>query len=314
MDKKILSNSLLGEVTSWMQMLEKFSMLPQCARQLGARLLKTGAFIYCSAAALPAQAIDVEIRVSDQVAATADFRPGKTGMPAVLVLHGFLQTREFGIVKSLSDSLADAGYTVLSPNLSLGISYRKSSLDCEALHLHDMEGDIREIDQWVQWLRKRGYPRIVGLGHSFGATQLLAWKEKHADRQFSLIGVSMVGSTPFAPAPSYPLAQKISSKKTIRDAGLAQAPLAFCGTYTAPVGKYASYYKWNEKRILDALQNTSARADVILGSEDKYLPQGWGAQLRRRGARIHRIEGASHFMDGTQEFDLFDITLDILKR
>lgn len=279
-------------------------MLQQRARHL-ARCM---AIFICGLAAIAANAADVEIRVSEQVSATADFRPGKTGKPAILILHGFLQTREFGIIKSLTDTLADAGYTVLSPTLSLGISYRKSSLNCEALHLHDMAGDVSEIQQWVQWLRKRGYTQIIGLGHSFGATQLLAWAERYPDREFTLVGVSLTGATPFKPN-SKPAAMP----KGMASKDLLHAPLSFCETYIAPARQYASYYEWMEKRVLTAAKAFKGTTYVILGSADNYIPQGWAGKLSKAGVKTVIIKGANHFMEGTHEFDMLEATLDILK-
>lgn len=259
-------------------------------------------------AAPATHAAEVEIRVSSMVSATADFRPGETGKPAILLIHGFLQTREFAIIKSLTDALADAGYTVLSPTLSLNITYRKRSLSCDALHLHDMAGDLNEIELWIHWLKSRGYQQITGIGHSFGVTQLLAWAEKHPDRDFNIIGISPMGSTPFTSA-SQPDAKALSKP----GAELLHAPLSYCEAYTAPVAKYISYQKWNEKKVLAAVRGAKCRTDLILGTEDKYRPHGWEQKLAGAGAEIHLIKGGNHFMDGTHEFDMLDTTLDILK-
>jgi len=255
----------------------------------------------------------VEIRTAEKIAATADFRPGKADKPAILVLHGFLQTRDFGIVKNIADTLADEGYTVLSPTLSLGISHRKRSLDCEALHLHDMDVDLREIQQWVQWLRSRGHQRIIGVGHSFGAAQLMAWREQYREKGFELIGVSLVGSAPFTLESRSSLARKDVARKP-PGADLVHAPLSFCEIYTAPAGKYASYDQWGDDRIIAALKQSGSRTDVIMGSSDKFPPPDWEARLAKAGAHVHPIRGANHFMDGSQEFDMLDIVLGILKR
>ncbi len=288
-------------------------MLPQCIQHV-ARCLLLAPFVGCWLLVPAAShAVTVEIQSAPQVVATADFRPGKAGKPAILVLHGFLQTRDFGVVRSIADTFSDEGYTVLSPNLSLGIPHRKSSLDCEALHLHDMGGDIGEIQQWVQWLRGRGHTRIFGVGHSFGATQLVAWREKYREKDFGLIGVSMIGSAPFTLRPkSYPSMSPTNVKQP--DSSLVHAPLSFCETYSAPANKYASYHQWNENRTLAALKRFGTRTDVILGSEDKFAPSNWENQLAKTGARIHKIRGANHFMGGTQEFDMLDTILGILKQ
>ncbi len=255
----------------------------------------------------------VEIHAGGKIFATAEFRQGKPDKPTVLMLHGFLQTREFGIVKSIADALTDENYTVLSPNLSLGISHRKHSLDCEALHLHDMDGDVREIQQWVQWLRGRGHTKIIGVGHSFGATQLLAWKEQYRERDFTLVGVSMIGSAPIAFEPKPPRAAKGAASKAL-DAGLIRAPLSFCEAYASPARSYASYQHWGENRILSAIKRSGPHTEVILGGKDKFPQAGWGKRLAGAGAKIHHIRNATHFMDGTHEFDMLETLLGILNR
>lgn len=312
MEEKILSNSVKA-VTRCARVLEKTRMLPQRIRRRGWRQLMAPLALCWLLAPAAGHAATVEIQSARQITATADFRPGQAGKPAILLLHGFLQTRDFAIIKSLADTLADEGYTVLSPTLSLGISHRKGSLDCEALHLHDMDGDIREIQQWVAWLHGRGHEQIIGIGHSFGGTQLLAWREKYRERNFSLIGVSMVGSAPFSPDSRVATVRKTASQKP-SNAGLVHAPLSFCNTYTAPADKYASYHRWNESRILAALEHSGTQLDVILGSDDKFPPPNWDKQLAKAGAKIHHIKGANHFMDGTQEFDMFDTILGIVKK
>lgn len=294
-------------------MQDKNRMLPQGMRQMLLRLLETPLVLCLLSLPATGQAASVEIQPARQITATADFRAGKADKPAVVVLHGFLQTREFGIVKSIADTLADEGYTVLSPNLSLGISNRKRSLDCEALHLHDMDGDIAEIQLWVQWLRGHGYKNIIGVGHSFGATQLLAWRERHREADFALIGVSLVGSAPFPQESKSTAARKAAIQKQPA-ASLVHAPLSFCETYTAPAAKFASYNQWGDKKVLAALKDYGSRTDVILGSEDKFPPPDWESRLAKTGTRVHRIRGANHFMDGTPEFDMLGTVLDILKR
>lgn len=310
MAEKILSSSEKA-VTRGIRLPVKCRMLPQRSAQM--RSLLRAVFVLCAVFAAQARAGVVEIQTAEHLTATADYRQGKPGKPAVLVLHGFLQTREFGTVKNLADMLADAGYSVLAPNLSLGISRRKQSLACEALHLHDMAGDLKEIQQWVKWLRGRGHRRIVGLGHSFGATQLLAWREQYRQPQVDIIAVSLVASTPIT-LDAQPVSRGMPAAPVKVRVDLSQAPLSFCKSYPAPAERHASYARWDEARILAALKKTGGRADVVLGSEDSYHPADWGNRLAKAQARVHLIEGANHFMDGTHEFDLHETILGVLAR
>ena len=110
----------------------------------------------------------------------ADYRPGEAGRPAVLVVHGFLQTFNFSTIAALVNDLADQGYTVLAPTLTLGIDGRSASLACDAIHTHTEVGEAEEVAAWVAWLRARGYADIALIGHSSGALTVLDYAA-HAD-------------------------------------------------------------------------------------------------------------------------------------
>src|SRR3569832_2425972 len=71
----------------------------------------------------------------------AEYLIGQRSKPAEMLLHGFLQTREFPTVATLARGLQAAGYTVLLHTLSLNIPNRLQSLACEAVHKHSMEDD-----------------------------------------------------------------------------------------------------------------------------------------------------------------------------
>lgn len=83
------------------------------------------------------------------IPASAEYLAGERDKPAVLLLHGFLQTYEFSTVTTLARGLHDAGYTILSPTLSLNIPGRKQRLACEAVHKHSMDDDVAEIARWA---------------------------------------------------------------------------------------------------------------------------------------------------------------------
>lgn len=120
----------------------------------------------------------IEAKLPTGIIATADFRAGQPSRPAILLLHGFLQTRHAPPVSSLANTLADQGYTVLTPTLTLGINRRSKSLACEAVHAHDLESDVGEIGFWVNWLAGMGLRDIVLIGHSSGSLQILEYLVK----------------------------------------------------------------------------------------------------------------------------------------
>src|SRR5574340_736580 len=145
----------------------------------------------------------VQLQVRPGIQTSAEYLDGQRDKPAVLLLHGFLQTRDFPTVATLARGLHDAGYSVLSPTLSLGIPNRKTSLACEAVHAHGLNDDVAEIARWVAWLKSQGHRSIVLVGHSFGSMQLRAYLAVRPDSAVkAYIGTSLVeaqvGTTPRA--------------------------------------------------------------------------------------------------------------------
>ena len=131
---------------------------------------------------LPATVVasEMSLQLPSGIKALADYRKGSMDKPAVLVLHGFLQTYHFSTVRLIVGELSDAGYTVLSPTLTLNIDQRRASLTCDAIQHHSAEQATRELGAWVEWLKKNGYKRIILIGHSTGSNHLLSYL--HANR------------------------------------------------------------------------------------------------------------------------------------
>ncbi|MES9992843.1 MAG: hypothetical protein ABW098_12865 [Candidatus Thiodiazotropha sp.] len=87
----------------------------------------------------------------------AEYLDNESQAPAILILHGFLQTRDSFTLRRLGKALHEAGYRILLPNLSLGINDRRQSLACEAIHNHPMEQDTKEIAylSYLAWDQQR---------------------------------------------------------------------------------------------------------------------------------------------------------------
>lgn len=256
-----------------------------------------------------------EIQLPSGYFASADFRPGDPGLHTIVVLHGFLSTRNFLTVSNLVDALAGEGYSVLAPNLSLAVNHRKVSLACEAIHTHSMDDDIAEIHFWVEWLVKRGHNNIVLVGHSYGSLHGLyyAMKYKHPAVK-KLIAASLVDVDHII-GEELSKSQIKAAKELVakNDDGLREYHVSYCKKYAAPPKAFLSYASWSRQRILTALSQTSIPVEVILGSEDQRMGQGWPQLLRQNGVALHLIEGANHFFHNEQEFDLLDSVLNALQ-
>jgi pimeloyl-ACP methyl ester carboxylesterase len=255
----------------------------------------------------------VEARLPTGIVASADFRAGQTSRPAVLLLHGFLQTRHVPPMSSLANTLADQGYTVLTPTLTLGINRRSKSLGCEAVHTHTLEEDIAEIRFWVNWLARKGYGSITLIGHSFGSTQILYYltqKPNPAAKKAILTSLVPLLSKP---QEAQKALARVKQARTSEQA-LERFTLSYCnGNYVAPAAAYLSYVANDSSKTLDQFGKTRVPVEVILGAADTAIESAWSEKIRTRGIPVAVIDKAGHFFDGAQEFDLADKVESILK-
>jgi pimeloyl-ACP methyl ester carboxylesterase len=203
---------------------------------------------------------------------------------------------------------------VLSPTLSLGVPNRKQSLACEAVHRHSLDEDLYEVDRWVKWLTSRGHRHIVMVGHSFGSMQLLAYlagKPDPAVRGYiaaSLIE-AQIGSTPRAE-----LIARLQAAVARGDLKLVNQPVSFCKKYPSSPAALLSYVRWDQARILDALNTYKGEKLLVMGDADAVIGRKWLSMLQHNGTPMVIVKGAGHFMDGEHEFDLLDHSMTLLKK
>lgn len=253
----------------------------------------------------------VETKLPTGKIATADYHAGVPAKPAILILHGFLQTRAFPTVANAGEALATVGHTVLVPTLSLGVSRRAQSLPCEAVHSHTMSEDIAEIDTWARWLANRGHSRIVLIGHSFGSVQLLEYLNRRpspAVAKALLISLTDVEVKQDAKLRGQ-IGQDLRARIARKDNSLAEIEFGHCKRYVAPPAALLSYLAITRDSILRGLRKPSVPVEVLLGSADDRMGADWADKLAARGVAIRIIDGANHFFDNQHEFDLQDALL-----
>lgn len=255
--------------------------------------------------AAPAAAETVSLPLPGDVTGLADYRPGESGKPAVLVMHGFLQTHEFATVQSLVNELPTFGYAVLAPTLSLGIDRRRTSLDCDAVHTHDLPQDLAEIRAWTKWLADRGHERIVLVGHSTGSTHLLAYVD--ASPHPAVTRLLTTSLTPFAAAST--AADRERARAMLADAGKAVGHFSFgfCrGSYVSPPTNFLSYMGWDTSRVVEAAVASPVPVSVLQGGGDTRLPPALNGRLAEAGIGVSTLPGADHFFGGIHEFEFQD--------
>lgn len=256
----------------------------------------------------------VEAKLPSGKVANAAFHAGNKGLPAVLILHGFLQTRTFPTIVSTMEALSEADYTVVVPTLSLGISGRNKSLPCEAVHVHSLNEDTAEIAFWVRWLTRKGHSHIILVGHSFGNVQLLASLGRAplpGVKQLLMISLVDVEAKQSAQQRAR-LVQDLRERVARGDRSLAEVEFGHCKKYVSPPAALLSYLEISRSGILDSLVKSPVPTSVIMGGKDDRMGADWVEKLASRGISVQTVPGASHFFDNQYEFDLQDAVLKAL--
>lgn len=238
----------------------------------------------------------------------AEYYRGAAGRHAVLVLHGFMTTREFNTVQSLVNELTGSGYSVLAPTLSLGVSNRRASVPCDAIHTHTWEDDVAEVGFWVDWLVEQGHESVVLVGHSTGSLQLLDYVAgEPASQVRKLVATSLVNIRRYTePAIAEREMAQARQLLAMENPPLREYHLAFCENFTATPQSYLSYISWSRERVLQTLDKVKVPLEVIMGGADRRFSSDWTGALKSHGTKVIIIDGASHFFDATYEFDLLD--------
>jgi pimeloyl-ACP methyl ester carboxylesterase len=263
-----------------------------------------------------AVATEIKERLPSGLEVNAEFTQGQAAKPAVLILHGFLQTYNNATVSNLASALANDGYTVLAPTLSLGISNRRQTLSCETPHPHVFAADVAEVDFWERWLTRRGAASIVLIGHSTGNVQLLAYASEYRPKHVKqIITISLIEyAREFGGKQN--LAQNRQAQKKVKsgDARLGEYKLSYCNKYVAPAQAFLSYAEWDENKLLATLRSVAAPIVVIAGDADERMRDGWLDSLRALPVKITTIKGANHFFSDVHEFDLHDRVIQSLSK
>jgi len=257
---------------------------------------------------LPGFAADITETLPNGLKVSADYRPAAAGSPTLLILHGFLATSAFPAVQALANEFSAKGYGVLAPSLSLGLNVRRAGLACDAIHTHTQAEDRAEIAFWVDWLAQRSQGSIVLLGHSFGGVQLLDYV-MHAPnaRVVGLIGMSLSYVGAQGEELQANQLKRAQAQKAAGATSLGRYNLIYChGNYTSTAEGFLSYANLGRGEVLEALSKNRMPLIAVIGGADQRYAGDWVSAMQRAGVQVQLVPGASHFFDGTFEFDLLD--------
>ena len=240
---------------------------------------------------------DLEVTLPSGVKALAEFHAGRTSQPAILILHGFLQTHHSPPMSSLASNLTSKEFTVLNPTISLGFSKRSQSSACEAVHTYTMEEEVAEIGYWVNWLAQKGYKDIVLIGFSStGNLGVLLYNAQ--SNHFPIRKSILVSLNPLNMNTAEHL--KIQRKAGAQRNNISRFNLGYCKNNFAGTDKsYLSYARHDENNMLELLQHTTVPSELIFGTDDHILPADWLSRIESHHAQspftVSQISGANHF-------------------
>jgi len=267
-------------------------------------------FVFLSYFVVSVNAEQISIKLKNSLYGLAEYTIGDKDKPAVFIMHGILQTHRFSTVQRLGDYLSELGYTTLRPTISLGIDSRKRGLDCEAIHTHNMNNDIDEIEQWVNWILEKTNKPLILIGHSLGGNQLLAYLKRHKYSKPQIKKVMMISLAYFGDRPNSKATQKDIDRayQELKEnkMGLSSYGFTYCEKYLSTPADYISYFKWSKKHTTIEASKIKANLTLLFGSKDKRVDINWADNLKALGFDVHIIDGANHFFNDEHEFDMLD--------
>ena len=270
------------------------------------------------------QLADAKPVLSARLTPADDWPQGRS----ILLLHGTLSHRDTEIIESLEYLFADAGYSTLAINLSLGSDNRDGPFDCANEHRH-LEGDASaELARWLDWLEAQGAGSVTLMGHSRGANQIARYALHSGDTRINdLLLVAPPRWSAATARAGYrnrhgeDLDQRVAEARKLRDAGrsaqLMPEPvgLLYCEQVRVTPASFLSYYEVDRLRdtptLLAAL---SLPVLVVAGSEDTVaadLPTALAGA--RDNISVVEIDGADHFFRDLYADELVDAALDFLE-
>jgi pimeloyl-ACP methyl ester carboxylesterase len=264
-----------------------------------------------------APAEEVSYQLPGGLTALAEYHRGDPQKPAILVLHGFLQTPNYNTLQFITSELIADDNTVLAPTLTLNITRRKRSLTCDAIQSHTSDDANREIGIWIEWLKARGHHTVILVGHSFGSAQLVDFLKHHFNPAVKGLILTSLGTSwdHKNPAQMEKLVELAERRLAENPHSIDKYSLAYCQkNYAAPPGAFRSYARWSEEYVLNTLEQSPVPVLALLGGADGFLPEGWSAKLEQRGVKVTVLAGANHFFSGDSEFEFQETLLDAVRQ
>ena len=227
-----------------------------------------------------------------------------------LILHGFMAHNKMEIIRSAQQALLDNERSSLAINLSLSVHNRHGYHGCDGPQRHVQDDAIGEVGSWIAWLRERGTRRVVLIGHSRGANQLMVYAAEKIDPEVSHLVFLAPGMGDEIDA-AYFTRYGVSLDETRTrvqaqvDAGKGERLIKNIDTLACPrstvtAQSFNSYYSKNNKfrQFGYYLPRSPVPTLIISGSIDERQPNTQKLltpYLDGKRIQLAVIEGAGHF-------------------
>lgn len=253
-----------------------------------------------------ALAAPVTMTLDNGLTANADYQTGQANKPAIMVVHGFQSTYNYGTIQSIASELADKGYTVLTPNLTLGVNNRNEPLACDQAHTSTLTDEGKELAQWANWLKTKGNKHLIMIGHSAGSSSILSSLENNPANLEQVVLTALYDFDGWSEDTLQ--RDKKRAQQNMHSGKLEQYNMSICrGNFLANSETYLTYRNWNKARILDTINRSTYPINVIMPGSDIRLSgnnRHWLEELGTSKAQLSVIKNADHFFSADAEFDL----------
>ncbi len=290
--------------------------------------------LFVALAALPLRAEEVTIE-HNGLTLNADLKmaAGKTMRDGVILFaHASLQHNRMEIVRVFTEQLRSAGFSTLAYTFSAGLDNRRGPYDCATPHRHTIEGRIKEVGLWVEWLKQQGVGEIVLAGHSGGANRTGEYIVESDDPIFKKVLLIAPGTgDDFARSPEGYRARYRTDLNVILkraralmntgkgDTFMEKTDIMFCARTTVSAKSFLSFYGPTklQSHIIPWLMDRMPKPTlVVAASEDNIAPD-----LARmvepfvdgKRLRLVVLEGCGHFFRDLCADDAVEAAVEFLK-
>lgn len=248
----------------------------------------------------------------------------------VLLTHGTITHNGRSTYTGLQNLLAEEhGISSLAINLSLGLNDRHGEYPCETTHTHKHTDALKEIDFWMDWLKKQGAEKVTLIGHSRGGNQT-AWYLTEMDRPLVKNAILIAPQTWSAKAEAKDYEKKYGkalkpllskAEKLVKQGKgstlINNVNFIYCKDTSATAAAFADYYQDNIKMDTPTLlQKVNKPTLVVMGSEDNIVADLPEKMQSVNNAKVSStmIEDADHFFLDFAAEDLASQTAEFIQQ